>query len=325
MRAIVVTEPGPPDVLRWAEVPDPEPGRGEVVLDIAAAGVNRADLHQRQGNYPAPPGAPAWPGLECSGTVSSVGSGVASWTVGDQACALLAGGGYATKAAASAGRLLPVPAGVDLVTAAGLPEAMCTVWSNVFMTAGLRPGETLLVHGGGSGIGTAAIQLGSAVGATVAVTAGSETKLARCEELGASVLVNYREEDFVAVVRDATEGRGADVVLDVIGAKYLARNIDVLAPGGRLVVIGLQGGRRAELDLSALMAKRAALSAATLRSRSDEETATIVAAVREYVWPLIESGAVKPVIDRVLPMSEAAEAHRVVEAGEHVGKVLLAV
>jgi putative PIG3 family NAD(P)H quinone oxidoreductase len=325
MRAIVVTEPGPPDVLRWAEVPDPEPGRGEVVLDIAAAGVNRADLHQRQGNYPAPPGAPAWPGLECSGTVSSVGSGVASWTVGDQACALLAGGGYATKVAASAGRLLPVPAGVDLVTAAGLPEAMCTVWSNVFMTAGLRPGETLLVHGGGSGIGTAAIQLGSAAGATVAVTAGSETKLARCEELGASVLVNYREEDFVAVVRDATEGRGADVVLDVIGAKYLARNIDVLALGGRLVVIGLQGGRRAELDLSALMAKRAALSAATLRSRSDEETATIVAAVREYVWPLIESGAVQPVIDRVLPMSEAAEAHRVVETGEHVGKVLLAV
>jgi putative PIG3 family NAD(P)H quinone oxidoreductase len=325
MRAMVVTEPGPPDVLRWAEVPDPEPGRGEVVLDIAAAGVNRADLHQRQGNYPAPPGAPAWPGLECSGTVSSVGSGVASWTVGDQACALLAGGGYATKAAASAGRLLPVPAGVDLVTAAGLPEAMCTVWSNVFMTAGLRPGETLLVHGGGSGIGTAAIQLGIAVGAAVAVTAGSEAKLARCAELGASVLVNYREEDFVAVVRDATEGRGADVVLDVIGAKYLARNIDVLAPGGRLVVIGLQGGRRAELDLSALMAKRAALSAATLRYRSDEETATIVAAVREYVWPLIESGAVKPVIDRVLPMSEAAEAHRVVEAGEHVGKVLLAV
>ena len=325
MRAIVVTEPGPPDVLRWAEVPDPEPGRGEVVLDIAAAGVNRADLHQRQGNYPPPPGAPAWPGLECSGTVSSVGAGVASWTVGDQACALLAGGGYATKAAAPAGHLLPVPAGVDLVTAAGLPEAMCTVWSNVFMTAGLRPGETLLVHGGGSGIGTAAIQLGRAVGASVAVTAGSETKLARCEELGASVLVNYREEDFVAVVREATEGRGADVVLDVIGAKYLARNLDVLAPGGRLVVIGLQGGRRAELDLSALMAKRAALIAATLRSRTDEEKATIVAAVREYVWPLIESGDVKPVIDRVLPMSEAAEAHRVVEAGEHVGKVLLAV
>ena len=325
MRAIVVTEPGPPDVLRWAELPDPEPGRDEVVLDVAAAGVNRADLHQRQGNYPAPPGAPAWPGLECSGTVSSVGPGVASWTVGDQACALLAGGGYATKAAASAGHLLPVPAGVDLVTAAGLPEAMCTVWSNVFMIAGLRPGETLLVHGGGGGIGTAAIQLGRAVGAKVAVTAGSVTKLARCEELGASVLVNYREEDFVAVVRDATEGRGADVVLDLIGAKYLARNIDVLAPGGRLVVIGLQGGRRAELDLGALMAKRAALIAATLRSRTSEEKATIVAAVREHVWPLIESGDVKPVIDRVLPMSEAAEAHRVVEAGEHVGKVLLAV
>ncbi len=325
MRAVVVTEPGGPEVLRWAEVPDPEPGPGEVVLAVAASAVNRADLHQRQGHYPPPPGAPGWPGLECSGTVSSIGPGVEGWAVGDQACALLSGGGYATKVAVPAGQLLPIPAGVDLVTAAGLPEAMCTVWSNVFMTAGLRPGEVLLVHGGASGIGTAAIQLGRAVGATVAVTAGSPDKLASCAALGASILANHRDDDFVAVVLDATDGVGADVVLDVIGAKYLARNVSVLAPGGRLVVIGLQGGRRAELDLSALMAKRGAVIATTLRTRPPAEKATIVAAVREHVWPLIESGDVRPVVDRVLPMREAAEAHRVVEAGKHVGKVLLRV
>jgi len=325
MRAVVVTEPGGPEVLRWAEVPDPEPGPGEVVLAVAASAVNRADLHQRQGHYPPPPGAPGWPGLECSGTVSSIGPGVEGWAVGDQACALLSGGGYATKVAVPAGQLLPIPAGVDLVTAAGLPEAMCTVWSNVFMTAGLRPGEVLLVHGGASGIGTAAIQLGRAVGATVAVTAGSPDRLASCAALGASILANHRDDDFVAVVLDATDGGGADVVLDVIGAKYLARNVSVLAPGGRLVVIGLQGGRRAELDLSALMAKRGAVIATTLRTRPPAEKATIVAAVREHVWPLIESGDVRPVVDRVLPMREAAEAHRVVEAGKHVGKVLLRV
>ena len=325
MRAVVVTEPGGPEVLRWAEVPDPEPGPGEVVLAVAASAVNRADLHQRQGHYPPPPGAPGWPGLECSGTVSSIGPGVEGWAVGDQACALLSGGGYATKVAVPAGQLLPIPAGVDLVTAAGLPEAMCTVWSNVFMTAGLRPGEVLLVHGGASGIGTAAIQLGRAVGATVAVTAGSPDRLASCAALGASILAIHRDDDFVAVVLDATDGGGADVVLDVIGAKYLARNVSVLAPGGRLVVIGLQGGRRAELDLSALMAKRGAVIATTLRTRPPAEKATIVAAVREHVWPLIESGDVRPVVDRVLPMREAAEAHRVVEAGKHVGKVLLRV
>lgn len=324
MNAVVVQEAGGPDVLTWTEVPDPEPASGEVLVEIAASAVNRADLLQRQGHYPPPPGAPAWPGLECSGTVASVGAGVEGWAVGDEICALLSSGGYAEKAAAASGQVLPVPRGVDLVTAAALPEAMCTVWSNVFMTAGLQPGETLLVHGGAGGIGTAAIQLGRAVGATVAVTAGSAEKLERCRDLGASVLVNYRTGDFVAEVRDASDDRGADVVLDLIGAKYLSRNIDVLAQGGRLVVIGLQGGRRAELDLSTLMAKRAAVIATTLRARTAAEKTTIVAAVREHVWPLIEAGHVRPVVDRVLPMSEAAEAHRVVEAGEHVGKVLLA-
>jgi putative PIG3 family NAD(P)H quinone oxidoreductase len=325
MRAVVVTEPGGPEVLAWRDVADPVARAGEVVLDVAASAVNRADLLQRQGHYPSPPGAPPWPGLECSGTVSVAGDGVTGWAVGDQACALLSGGGYAEKVAVPAGQLLPVPRGLDVVTAAALPEVTCTVWSNVFMTAGLRPGEVLLVHGGAGGVGTMAIQLGRAVGATVATTAGSAQKLARCGTLGATILVNYHDEDFVAIVNEATDGHGADVVLDIVGAKYLGRNLSVLAPAGRLVVIGLQGGRTAELDLSTLMAKRGAVIAATLRMRPPAEKATIVAAVREHVWPLVESGDVRPVVDRVLPMSAATEAHRVIEAGEHVGKVLLTV
>jgi putative PIG3 family NAD(P)H quinone oxidoreductase len=325
MRAVIITGPGDPDVLAWGDVPDPEAGPGEVVLDVAASAVNRADLLQRQGHYPPLPGAPPWLGLECSGTVSMVGAGVAGWAIGDQACALLSGGGYAERVAVPVGQLLPIPHGLDVVTAAALPEVACTVWSNVFMTAGLRPGEVLLVHGGGGGVGTMAIQLGRAVGATVAATAGSAEKLARCGALGATILVNYHDEDFVAVVKDATGGRGADVVLDVVGARYLERNLAVLAAAGRVVIIGLQGGRKAELDLSALMAKRGALIATTLRARPPAEKATIVAAVRQHVWPLVESGDVRPVVDRVLPMSSAADAHRVVEAGEHVGKVLLRV
>jgi putative PIG3 family NAD(P)H quinone oxidoreductase len=325
MRAVVITAPGGPDVLRWSDVPDPEPGSGEVVLDVAASAVNRADLLQRQGHYPPPVDAPPWPGLECSGTVSVLGAGVTGWAVGDQACALLSGGGYAERVAVPVGQLLPIPRGLDLVTTAALPEVTCTVWSNVFMTAGLRPGEVLLVHGGAGGVGTAAIQLGRAVGATVAATAGSAEKLARCGALGATILVNYHDEDFVTAVQDATNGRGADVILDVVGARYLDRNLSVLAHAGRLIVIGLQGGRTAELDLSVLMAKRAAVIATTLRSRPAAEKATIVAAVREHVWPLVESGDVRPVVDRVLPMAAAAEAHRVVESGEHVGKVLLRV
>ncbi len=325
MRAIVITAPGGPDVLRWGDVPDPEARPGEVVLDVAASAVNRADLLQRQGHYQPPADAPPWPGLECSGTVSMLGDGVTGWAVGDQACALLSGGGYAERVAVPVGQLLPIPRGLDLVTTAALPEVTCTVWSNVFMTAGLRPGEVLLVHGGAGGVGTAAIQLGRAVGATVAATAGSAEKLARCGALGATILVNYHDEDFVTAVQEATNGRGADVILDVVGARYLDRNLSALAHAGRLIVIGLQGGRTAELDLSVLMAKRAAVIATTLRARPAAEKATIVAAVREHVWPLVESGDVRPVVDRVLPMAAAAEAHRVVESGEHVGKVLLRV
>ena len=309
--------------MQWEQVPDPEAGPGEVVVDIAASAVNRADILQRMGRYDPPPGTSAYPGLECSGHVSSLGDGVEGWTVGDQVCALLTGGGYAERVTVPVGQLLPVPDGVDLVEAAALPEATCTVWSNLFMLAGLRPGETLLVHGGASGVGTMAIQLGRNVGARVAVTAGTAEKLERCGDLGADVLVNYREEDFVAAVREASGGHGADVVLDNMGAVYLARNVEVLAPNGRLVVIGLQGGTRAELDLAAVMRKRAALLATTLRSRPAEEKAVIVTSVRDHVWPLLESGEVRPVVDRALPMTEVAEAHRVVEASEHVGKVLL--
>jgi putative PIG3 family NAD(P)H quinone oxidoreductase len=310
-------------VLQWDEVPDPQPGAGEVLVDVVASAVNRADLLQRQGHYDPPPGTSPYPGLECSGRIAAVGEDVEEWAVGDEVCALLTGGGYAQKVAVPAGQVLPLPTGVDLVDAAGLPEVVCTVWSNVFMLAGLRPGETLLVHGGASGIGTMAIQLGREMRARVAVTAGSAEKLARCRELGADVLVNYRDEDFVEAVRTATDGRGADVVLDLIGAKYLARNVEVLATSGRLVVIGLQGGTKAELDIGLLMRKRAAVLATALRARPPEEKAAVLASVREHVWPLVGSGAVRPVVDRRLPMADAAETHRVIEAGEAVGKVLL--
>jgi len=310
-------------VLEWQEVPDPVAGPGEVLVDVAASAVNRADLLQRQGRYDPPPGTSSYLGLECSGRIAAVGEGVEGWAVGDEVCALLTGGGYAQQVAVAAGQVLPLPTGVSLVDAAGLPEVVCTVWSNVFMLAGLRPGETLLVHGGASGIGTMAIQLGREMQARVAVTAGSAEKLARCRELGADVLVNYRDEDFVEVVRKATDGRGADVVLDLIGAKYLGRNLEVLATSGRLVVIGMQGGTTAELDLGLLMRKRGAVLATALRARPPEEKAAVIASVREHVWPLVGSGAVRPVVDRQLPMAEAGEAHRVLEAGEAVGKVLL--
>lgn len=325
MRAITIAEPGGPEALVWAEVPDPGPGEGEVLVEVAATAVNRADLLQRQGFYDPPPGASPYPGLECAGRIAAVGPGVAGWAVGDEVCALLAGGGYAEKVAVPAGQLLPVPKGLSLVEAAALPEVVNTVWSNVFMVAHLRPGETLLAHGGASGIGTMAIQLAKAVGAKVLVTAGSEEKRKRCRELGADLAIDYHEQDFVAAVREATGGAGADVVLDIIGAKYLDRNIDALALNGRLVVIGLQGGTRAELDLNKLLRKRAAVAATSLRGRPVAEKAAIVAAVREHVWPLVESGRVRPVVDRVLPITEAPEAHRVVEAGEHVGKVVLSV
>ncbi|WP_327691395.1 MULTISPECIES: NAD(P)H-quinone oxidoreductase [unclassified Streptomyces] len=325
MHAITIPEPGGPEVLVWDEVPDPVAGEGEVLVEVVAGAVNRADIMQRQGFYDPPPGASPYPGLECSGRIVEIGPGVSGWSVGDEVCALLAGGGYAEKVAIPAGQLLPVPQGVDLKQAAALPEVVCTVWSNVFMVAHLRPGETLLVHGGSSGIGTMAIQLAKAVGAKVAVTAGTKEKLDRCAELGADILINYREQDFVAEVKKATGGAGADVILDNMGAKYLDRNVQTLAVNGRLAVIGLQGGVKGELNLGALLSKRAAVSATSLRARPLSEKASIVAAVREHVWPLLEGGHVRPVVDRELPMSDAAAAHRVVEESGHVGKVLLVV
>lgn len=323
MHAITISQPGPPEVLEWTEVPDPAPGDGEVVIEVTASGVNRADVLQRQGHYPPPPGAPPYPGLECSGRIAEVGTGVTGWAAGDEVCALLTGGGYAERVAVPAGQLLPVPDGTDLVTAAGLPEVTATIWSNVVMTAGLRPGETLLVHGGASGIGTVAIQLGKALGARVAVTAGSAEKLARCAALGADILINYREQDFTEEITRATGGAGADVILDIMGAAYLPRNVRALAPGGRIAVIGLQGGVKGELHLGALLAKRGTLSATSLRTRPPGEKAAIVAAVREHVWPLLASGRVVPVIDRQLPLAQAAEAHRIMESSGHVGKLLL--
>lgn len=307
----------------WDEVPDPVPAEGEVLVEVVASAVNRADLLQRQGFYNPPPGASPYPGLECSGRIVEVGPGVSGWAVGDEVCALLAGGGYAQKVAIPAGQLLPLPTGLDLKQAAALPEVTCTVWSNVFMVSQLRPGETLLVHGGSSGIGTMAIQLAKAVGAKVAVTAGSKEKLDFCAELGADILINYREQDFVEEIKQATDGAGADVILDNMGAKYLDPNVRTLAVNGRLAIIGMQGGIKAELNIATLLNKRAAISATSLRARPLGEKAAIVAAVREHVWPLIDSGHVRPIVDRELPMSDAAAAHQVLEESGHIGKVLL--
>jgi len=323
MKAITIPEPGDADALVLADVPDPAPAAGEVRVRVVAAGVNRADVMQRLGHYPPPPGAPEYPGLEVSGTVDALGDGVEDWSVGDEVCGLLSGGGYAELVCVPAGQLLPVPRGVSVQDAAALPEVVCTVWSNVFMTAHLLPGQLLLVHGGSSGIGTMAIQLAREVGARVAVTAGSAHKLEACRELGAEVLVNYREQDFVQQVRAATDGAGADVVLDNMGAKYLGRNVDVLAPNGRLVVIGLQGGTRAELDLGLLLRKRAAVIATSLRARPADEKAAIVAAVREHVWPLVEAGRVRPVVHSTFALADAAGAHRELESSSHIGKLLL--
>ena len=323
MRAVVANGTGGPEVLSLGELPDPVAAPGEVVLEVAATAVNRADLLQRQGFYPPPPGASDVIGLECSGTVAEVGEGVEGWSVGDEACALLAGGGYAEKVAVPAGQLMPVPDGLDLVTAAALPEVACTVWSNVFMVAGLRPDDHFLVHGGAGGIGTMAIQVAHALGATVYATAGSAEKLELCRELGADVAISYRDDDFVEVVKERSGGHGADVVLDNMGAKYLGRNVDVLALEGRLVVIGMQGGTKAELDLSVLLRKRAAVIATSLRARPVESKAAICASVVEHVWPLVADGRVRPIVHRSLPLAEAAAAHALLESGDASGKVLL--
>ena len=324
MHAVVVTEPGGVDALSWAQVPDPTPGAGEVVIEVAASAVNRADLLQRQGFYPPPPGASEILGLECSGRIAELGPDVQGWAVGDEVCALLSGGGYAERVAVPAGQCLPVPAGVDLVTAAALPEVACTVWSNVVQLARLSAGESFLVHGGSSGIGTMAIQVAKALGAgPVLCTVGSAEKAAACEALGADVAINYRDEDFAARSRDVTDGRGVDVILDIIGAKYLAANVSSLAADGRLAIIGMQGGSKAELDLGLLLRARGAITATTLRGRPTEQKAEVCRAVVESLWPFVADGRVRPVVHTTFPMNDVASAHRMVEESTHIGKVLL--
>ncbi|MGE0705601.1 MAG: NAD(P)H-quinone oxidoreductase [Vicinamibacterales bacterium] len=325
MLAIEISEPGPPDVLRAAERPTPAPGPDDVLIKVAAAGVNRPDIAQRQGKYPPPPGASDIPGLEVSGTIERVGQAVTAWRAGDAVCALVSGGGYAEYCVAPAAQCLPVPAGVDLVAAAGLPETTFTVWNNVFDRGRLEAGESLLVHGGSSGIGTMAIQLARARGARVLATAGSRAKCEACVELGAERAINYRDEDFVAVVHDVTRGQGVDVILDIVGAAYLQRNLESLAIEGRLVHIGQLGGARTEISLAPLLRRRLTITASTLRPRSVAEKGAIAQAVREHVWPLVESGAVRVPVHATFDLRDAAEAHRVMEASSHVGKLLLTV
>jgi putative PIG3 family NAD(P)H quinone oxidoreductase len=325
MRAIVVEGPSQ---LVWQEVPDVAAQSGEVVIEIFSAGVNRADLLQAAGNYPPPPGASPILGLEISGRIAEVGDGVTTWTVGQPVCALLSGGGYAQRVAVPAGQVMPLPEGVDLHQAAALPEVACTVWSNLAMTAHLSSGQMVLLHGGASGIGTHAIQVAHALGCRVAVTAGSAEKLAVCEELGADVPINYRDDDFVERVRAATDGAGADVILDIMGAAYLDRNVDALAPDGRLVIIGFQGGVKAELNLGKLMSKRAGVISTALRSRPIDGPSGKAAVVTETVanvWPMIADGRVRPIVGAELPIEQAGEAHRLLSAGEVHGKVLLRV
>lgn len=323
MRGVTISAPGGPAKLTVSELPDQTPGPDELVLHVASAGVNRADLLQRAGYYPPPEGAPDWPGLEVSGTVALVGESVTGWSVGDRAVALLDGGGYAEQVRVRAAQVLPVPDGVDLVDAAALPEAVCTVWSNLVDVGRLARDEWLLVHGGSGGVGTIAVQVGVALGARVAVTAGGRERADRCLGLGASLAVDHRTEDFVAVVQEATGGRGVDVVLDVVGAAYLGRNVEVLAADGRLVVIGMQKGRRAELDLGQVLARRATVTGTLLRSRPAHQKARVVHEVLTHVWPMVEDGRVRPVVHARVPLDEAARAHELLESGEVFGKVLL--
>jgi len=325
MIAIEIREPGDPDVLVPVERPIPTPGSGEVLIKVAAAGVNRPDLMQRRGRYPPPPGASDIPGLEIAGTVDRLGSDVSPWKVGDDICALVAGGGYAEYCVAPAPQCLPVPRGLDIVSAAAIPETFFTVWTNVFERGRLAAGESILIHGGASGIGTTAIQLARARGARVFATAGSPDKCAACERLGAERAINYKETDFLEAVRAATGGRGVDVVLDMVGGDYFPRNIDALAVEGRLVEIATLRGAKAEITIPTVMQRRLTITGSTLRARAVAEKGAIAQAVRTHVWPLVESGAVKPIIHQTFPLADAAAAHRVLEAGAHIGKVVLVV
>lgn len=325
MDVVQVNSPGGPDELELVARPDPEPGPGEVLVRVAAAGVNRADLLQREGRYPPPPGAPAWPGLEVSGVVAGHGPGVdaVAWPLGARVAALLPGGGYATQVTVPAGLLLPVPDEVDLVDAAGLPEALLTSWTNVVDAGRLAPGEVLLVQGGSGGVGSVAVQLGAALGAHVVATAGGAQRAERCRDLGARTVVDHRTQDVAEAVRAATGGHGADVVLDVLGAGGLATNLAALATGGRLVVIGTQRGAKGELDLGLLMARRGSVIGTTLRARPLAEKERIVADVREHAWPMLTDGRLRPVVHARLPLARAADAHRLLDSGEVFGKVLL--
>jgi NADPH:quinone reductase len=325
MIAIQIREPGGPEVLVPVERPRPTPGSGEVLVAVAAAGVNRPDVMQRQGRYPPPPGSSDIPGLDIAGWIEAIGAGVDGWRIGDRVCALVAGGGYAEYCVAPAPQCLPVPRGLTLVSAAAIPETFFTVWTNVFDRARLQPGEWLLVHGGSSGIGTTAIQLARALGSRVLATAGSAEKCAACERLGAERAINYHETDFVAAVRDLTGGCGADVILDMVGGDYFRRNIEALAADGRLVQIAMLGGRTGQIDLVRLLQRRLTITGSTLRPRPVAEKGAIAQALRRHVWPLIESGAVAPVVHATLPLRDAAAAHRLMESGSHIGKIVLVV
>ena len=322
MLVVVVATPGGPEALQVVERPVPKPACGEVLIKVAAAGVNGADLSQRRGTYALPPGTPDILGLECAGTIVAVGEGVTDWAIGAQVCALLIGGGYAEYCAVPAVQCLPIPAGVSLIDAAGLPEVAMTVWSNVFEIGRLAPGETILVHGGASGIGTHTIQLAHRLGARVLATAGTDAKCRRCEQLGAVTAFNYKTQDFVA---EARRLGAVDVILDMVGGDYIRRGLELLAPGGRLVMLALKQGARLELDCGLIQSKNLYLTGSRLRPRPIAEKGRLVSAVRKAVWPLIDSGDVKPIVDSTFPLRAAADAHRRMESGEHVGKVMLAV
>lgn len=325
MTVIEISAPGAPDVLKPATRSVDKPAPGEILIKVAAAGINRPDVFQRKGSYPPPPGASDIPGLEVSGTVAAVGDGVDGWKVGDNVCALVAGGGYAEYCLAPAAQALPVPRGMDLAEAAALPETFFTVWTNVFDRAALRPGEVLLVHGGSSGIGTTAIQLAKQLGATVYATAGSPEKCALCVSLGASKAINYKDADFEEALRSATDGHGVDVILDMVGGDYIAKNLRLLAPEGRLVFIAFLKGAKAEVDFSRVMRNRLQILGSTLRPQSIEAKAKIAQELRSRVWPLLESGAIRPIIDTRFPLAQAADAHALMESSAHMGKILLTV
>lgn len=325
MIAISIARPGGPDVLKPVQVPVPSPGARDVLIRVAAAGVNRPDLMRREGKYPPPPGASDIPGLEVSGTITSCGQAVQRWKEGDEVCALVSGGGYAEYCVAPDVQCLPIPRTVDLASAGAMPETFFTVWANVFDRGRLRSGESFLVHGGASGIGTTAIQLARAFGARVFATAGSDEKCAACERLGAERAINYKTEDFAAVLMSSTNGRGVDVILDMVGAPYFTRNIDLLALEGRLMQIAVLHGAKTDINLVRLLQRRLTISGSTLRSRSAEEKGAIAAAIEKAVWPLVEEGKARPIVYAKFPLAEAAEAHRLMESGSHIGKILLTV